>query len=148
MKRSAFVAACAVAICGGAVGAHAQSAVDAEKMSFFISSVGSGDGANFGGLEGADAHCTTLAEAAGSSKDWAAYLSTSMVIDRSSGSPQVTNGISARDRIGSGPWYNATGEMIAENVDALHSDAVNISLKTALDETGNEVNGRGATEQT
>ena len=66
-----------------------------------------------------------------------------MVIDRSSGSPEVTNGISARDRIGSGPWYNAKGEMIAANVEALH-DNPNISLTTALDENGNEVNGRGA----
>ena len=83
----------------------ATSAQDAD-MSFFITSDGGGDGANFGGLEGADAHCQSLAEAAGSSRVWAAYLSTSMVIDRSSGSPEVTNGISARDRIGDGPWYN------------------------------------------
>ena len=98
-----------------------------EKMSFFITSDGNGDGANFGGLEGADAHCATLAKSAGSTKSWAAYLSTSMVIDRSSGSPQVTNGISARDRIGSGPWYNAKGELIANNVDELHSDKANIN---------------------
>ena len=67
-----------------------------------------------------------------------------MVIDRSSGSMKVTDGISARDRIGSGPWYNATGEMIAKDVDDLHSDAVNISLQTGLDENGKQVNGRGS----
>lgn len=142
-KQTALIAAFALAVAGSATSVSAQSATDADKMSFFITSVGSENGGNFGGLEGADAHCTSLASAAGSSKAWAAYLSTSMVIDRSSGSPQVTNGVSARDRIGSGPWYNATGELIAENVDALHSDAVNISLKSALDENGNEVNGRG-----
>lgn len=124
--------------------AFAQSATDVEKMSFFITSVGKGDGANLGGLEGADAHCGALASAAGSSKTWAAYLSTSMSIDRSTNPITVTNGISARDRIGSGPWYNAKGEMIAKNVDDLHSENVNLSLKTGLDEAGNEVNGRGA----
>lgn len=143
-KRTAFLAAFAVTVMGSTVAGNAQSVTDVDKMSFFITSVGSPNGANFGGLEGADAHCTTLAEAAGSSKVWAAYLSTSMVIDRSSGAAQVTNGISARDRIGSGPWYNATGEMIAKNVDDLHSDAVNISLTTGLDENGNQVNGRGS----
>ncbi len=139
-KHSTLLAACTVALCGGVISANAQSA---EEMSFFITSASGGDGANYGGLEGADAHCNALASAAGSSKTFAAYLSASMVIDRSSGSPEVTNGISARDRIGSGPWYNAKGEMIAANVDALH-DNPNISLATALDENGNEVNGRGA----
>jgi len=140
LKRSTVLAA--VAICASAVSGHADG--HADKMSFFITSVSGGNGANYGGLEGADAHCTSLATAAGSSKTWAAYLSTSMVIDRSSGSPKVTNGISARDRIGSGPWYNAAGDMIAKDVDDLHSDSVNISLQTGLDENGNQVNGRGA----
>ena len=115
-----------------------------EKMSFFVTSEGSGDGANFGGLEGADAHCSKLAQAAGSQRSWAAYLSASMTIDRSSGSPVVTDGISARNRIGSGPWYNADGVMIAKDVDDLHSENVNISLQTALDENGNQINGRGS----
>ncbi|MDU8942787.1 hypothetical protein [Ovoidimarina sediminis] len=140
-KSAALAAGVAAACLFGAVGASAQSA---GEMSFFISSVGSGDGANFGGLEGADAHCTALAEAAGSSKTWAAYLSTSMVIDRSSGSPQITDGVSARDRIGSGPWYNAAGVMIAKDVDDLHSASVNLNLETGLDENGNQVNGRGS----
>lgn len=139
-KHFNLLAACAVALVGTTAIANAQSA---EEMSFFITSVGSGDGANFGGLEGADAHCNALASAAGSSKTFAAYLSTSMVIDRSSGSPEVTNGISARDRIGSGPWHNAKGELIAANVDELHSNP-NLSLATGLDENGNEINGRGS----
>jgi hypothetical protein len=143
MKNAAFLLSFTVAVAGSTVAGNAQSATDADKMSFFITSVGSPNGANFGGLEGADAHCSALASAVGSSKDWAAYLSTSMVIDRSSGTANVTDGISARDRIGSGPWYNAKGEMIAKNVDDLHSDAVNINLATGLDENGSEVNGRG-----
>ena len=88
VKWIGIATSAALAVAGGTAAAQAQSA---EEMSFFISSVGSGDGANFGGLEGADAHCTALAQAAGSSKTWAAYLSTSMVIDRSSGSPQITD---------------------------------------------------------
>ena len=138
--RSCFVAAIALSAIGFAAAGNAQSA---ENMSFFITSDGAGDGANFGGLEGADAHCQSLAEAAGSSKTWAAYLSASMVIDRSSGSPQITNGISARDRIGSGPWYNAKGVMIAQDVDDLHSANVNINRETGLDENGNPIKGRG-----
>ncbi len=146
MSRSAkctrFLAAFAMSIAGSVAVSHAQSA---EEMSFFITSVGGSDGGNFGGLEGADAHCTTLAQAAGSSKSWAAYLSTSMVIDRSGGAPQVTDGISARDRIGTGPWVNAKGVTIATDVDDLHNpDSVKISLETGLDENGNQVNGRGS----
>lgn len=99
-------------------------------MSFFVTSQGPGDGANLGGLEGADAHCSRLAEAAGiTGQTWAAYLSTSDT--------------SARDRIGSGPWVNANGETIAESVDQLHSDENRISKETALDENGELVNGRG-----
>lgn len=139
--RTTFMAA-TVALCASAGASQAQS--DTDKMSFFITSTGSGNGANFGGLEGADAHCSALATAAGSSKTWAAYLSTSMVIDRSSGSPKVTNGISARDRIGSGPWHNAKGMLIANDVDDLHSEGANINLETGLDENGNQVNGRGS----
>ena len=103
-------------------------------MSFFVTSVGSGNGGDLGGLEGADAHCTALAEAAGSTgKTWAAYLSTQ---------EDGKRGVSARDRIGSGPWYNANGDLIAENLDQLHI-APNIFKTTALDETGALVNGRG-----
>lgn len=104
------------------------------SMSFFITSVGSGKGADLGGLEGADAHCSKLAEAAGiEGKTWAAYLSTQ---------EEGKRGVSARDRIGAGPWYNAKGDLIAENVDTLHLSP-NIVKSTALDEKGNLVNGRG-----
>ena len=142
MKRtSSIVALIAASSVGFLISSNAYSAD--ENMSFFITSDGNGDGANFGGLEGADAHCAALAESAGSSKTWAAYLSTSMIIDRSSGSPKVTNGVSARDRIGSGPWHNAKGVLIANNVDELHSDKANINLETGLDENGNPIKGRG-----
>ena len=100
------------------------------SMSFFITSVGPGDGGNLAGLEGADSHCQKLAEAAGAGgKTWRAYLSTSSE--------------SARDRIGSGPWHNAKGERIAQDVAALHSDANNINKQTGLTESGATVNGRG-----
>ena len=103
-------------------------------MGFFVTSVGMGQGANLGGLEGADAHCTKLAEAAGSTgRTWRAYLSTQVEKGRA---------ISARDRIGSGPWYNARGELIAVDLDQLHINP-NIVKRTALDENGNLVNGRG-----
>ena len=101
-------------------------------MNFFLTSNGPGDGANLGGLEGADAHCQSLAAAAGAgSRTWRAYLS--------------VKGTNARDRIGSGPWHNAKGVLIARNVDELHSDAANINKETALDENGNVILGTGDT---
>lgn len=123
--------------------AHAQS--DGEKMSFFITSVGMGKGGDLGGLTGADGHCASLAKAAGSTRtDWKAYLSTSMMVDRSGGRPyKITSGINARDRIGHGPWHNANGVLIAENLDDLHSSGNKINLANGLDEKGNPVNGRG-----
>jgi len=143
LKRITFLAAFTLSITGGAMAANAQTANDVENMSFFITSVGTGDGANFGGLEGADAHCAALAETAGSTKEWAAYLSSSMIIDRSSGTTEITEGVNARDRIGSGPWYNIKGELIANDVDHLHEDDVNINFETGLDENGNSINKRG-----
>ncbi|AZN99062.1 hypothetical protein EJ066_19030 [Mesorhizobium sp. M9A.F.Ca.ET.002.03.1.2] len=99
-------------------------------MSFFVTSVGSGKGADLGGPAGADAHCASLAEAAGvTGKTWAAYLSTSTE--------------DARDRIGKGPWFNAKEVKIADDVASLHSDANAITKQTALDEKGEVVNGRG-----
>lgn len=112
--------------------AAALSAASAQdnSMSFFVTSQGLGKGANLGGLAGADAQCQQLAEAAGTTgKTWRAYLSTSDT--------------DARDRIGNGPWYNAKGEKIADDVASLHSDANGVSKQTALDETGETVNGRG-----
>ncbi|RJT34882.1 hypothetical protein D3227_22855 [Mesorhizobium waimense] len=99
-------------------------------MSFFVTSVGSGKGADLGGLKGADAHCASLAEAAGvTGKTWAAYLSASDA--------------DARDRIGKGPWVNAKGVKIADDVASLHGDTNAISKETALNEKGEVVNGRG-----
>jgi hypothetical protein len=116
----------AVAFAGSLAAAAAQEAT----ASFFVTSENPGNGGDLGGLDGADAHCAALAEAAGiSGRTWAAYLSTSSV--------------DARDRIGSGPWHNVNGELIAESVEALHGDGNSISKETALDETGAAVNGRG-----
>ena len=109
-----------------------------QDMSFFITSVGSGDGGNLGGLAGADKHCATLAEAAGvKGKTWHAYLSQQAV----GGKPAVN----ARDRIGQGPWKNAKGVVVATSVDDLHSDANTLSKANSLTETGAVVNGRGDT---
>lgn len=103
-------------------------------MSFFLTSVGKGDGANLGGLRGADQHCQALAEAAGAgNRTWHAYLSLT--------SPAAP--INARDRIGRGPWYNANGIMIARDVDDLHSDSNNVTKETAVDENGNVISGSG-----
>lgn len=105
-------------------------AQDATTMTFFVTSVGVGDGANLGGLDGADAHCAKLAEAAGSiGKTWKAYLS--------------AEGVNAKDRIGAGPWQNFKGDVIATDVANLHSDANNINKQTALSETGAITKGRG-----
>jgi hypothetical protein len=109
-------------------------------VSFFITSEGSGQGGNLGGLAGADAHCQKLAAAAGAgAKTWRAYLSVPPVF---SGVPTPVPAINARDRIGSGPWFNAKGVMVAANVDQLHT-ANQLSKTTALDERGQLVNGRG-----
>lgn len=108
---------------------------DASRMSFFITSAGPGNGANLGGLTGADQHCQSLAEAVGAgNRTWRAYLSTS-----ASGGQTAVH---ARDRIGSGPWYNAKGVAVAQNVDQLHGDN-NLTKETALNEKGEVVNGRG-----
>ncbi|MBI5575156.1 MAG: lectin, partial [Deltaproteobacteria bacterium] len=102
-------------------------------MSFFVSSAGSGKGGDLGGLEGADRICKTLAEAAGAGgKTWRAYLST-----------QGSNAVNARDRIGKGPWSNAKGVVIANNLDGLHGPENNINKQTALNEKGEIVPGRG-----
>jgi len=107
----------------------------AATMTFFVTSVGPGNGADLGGLEGADSHCQQLAEAVGAGgRTWRAYLSTQAV----GGAPAVN----ARDRIGEGPWQNAEGVVIAENLEHLHGDN-NLDKATALDERGAMVNGRG-----
>ncbi len=112
----------------------------AANMTFFVTSVGSGKGADLGGLEGADRHCQSLAQAAGATgKTWRAYLSTQGV-----GGATAVN---ARDRIGKGPWQNAKGIVIAKDVAELHGTNA-ISKQTALTEGGAMVNGRGDTPNT
>jgi hypothetical protein len=112
-----------------------------QDLSFFITSVGSGDGANLGGLEGADKHCAMLAEAAGvRGKTWRAYLSQQAL----GGKPAVN----ARDRIGKGPWKNAKGVVVATSVDDLHSENNKLSKENSLTEKGAVVNGRGDTPNT
>ena len=111
------------------------SIAEERPMGFFVTSVGMGDGANLGGLKGADAHCKKLASAAGAKKrDWRAYLSTGKEGGR---------GEFARARIGDGPWYNAHGILIATNTTDLHLYNKTITLETALDESGNRIKGRG-----
>ena len=123
---------------GVVVVAMAASASAQQKMSFFITSAGSGDGANLGGLAGADKHCQSLAAAAGAGAGtWRAYLSASAA----DGRPAVH----ARDRIGSGPWFNAKGVQVAASVDDLHSDKNQLSKANSITEKGEVVNGRGDT---
>jgi hypothetical protein len=111
----------------------AQAQTASAETTFFITSVGSGKGADLGGLDGADRHCETLAEAAGiRGKMWRAYLST-----------QGANSVNAKDRIGRGPWQNAKGTVIAKDVADLHSANNNITKQTALTEKGELVKGRG-----
>ena len=112
-------------------------------MGFFITSTGSGKGADLGGLAGADAICQRLAGAAGAGgKTWRAYLSTAGAF--AAGTTPAVPAVHARDRIGAVPWYNAKGVLIARNLDHLH-DGNNIGKETALDERGNVIKGRGDT---
>ena len=118
------------------VGLTAAVQAQQTSMSFFVTSVGKGDGANLGGLQGADAHCQALAKAAGATKNnWRAYLSTT--------APGGDAGVNARDRIGKGPWQNAKGVVVAKNVDDLHSASANVNKTTAITEKGEVVSGRG-----
>jgi hypothetical protein len=128
MQKTLIV--CVLALCAAAT---SRVVGQGQSMSFFVSSVGSGNGGNLGGLAGADKHCQTLAAKAGAgNRTWRAYLSTS--------APDAH----ARDRIGSGPWSNAKGVVIAANVADLHSDKANINNDTALDEQGRPINAQGA----
>jgi hypothetical protein len=119
----------------------ADLAAQQPAMTFFITSVGSGKGGDLGGIAGADAHCQQLAQAAGAgNRTWRAYLSNF--------APPGVTPINARDRIGAGPWHNAKGVMIAQNVDDLHGDNNKINKETALTEKGEVVKGRGDTPNT
>jgi hypothetical protein len=132
MKRTAIAAAAMVLAACGAL----QQDGGKHDMSFFVTSTGKGNGANLGGIEGADAYCNALAKTAGSTHgNWKAYLSTVL--------PGGDAGVSARERIGKGPWYNAKGVMVAKNLEDLHSEHANINKQTALDEKGQPIKGRG-----
>jgi hypothetical protein len=114
-----------------AIGASGVSSAQQANMSFFVTNAGSGKGADLGGLAGADKHCQDLASSVGAGgKTWHAYLSSA--------------GVNARDRIGSGPWQNAKGAVVATSVDNLHGPN-NLTKQTALNEKGEVVNGRGDT---
>src|SRR5882757_3957082 len=133
VRLSAPLAACLVAsfamFCAAPV--QAQQA----NMSFFVTSVGEGKGADLGGLAGADRHCQQLAATAGAGgKTWHAYLST-----------QGAGAVNAKDRIGKGPWLNAKGVTIAKDVADLHGASNNLNKETALSEKGDIINGRGDT---
>jgi hypothetical protein len=130
LAASAVAATVVLAACAGMKGSSSS-------MGFFVSSVGAGKGADLGGLAGADKLCTSLATAAGAgNRTWRAYLSTVPV--------QGAAAVNARDRIGTGPWSNAKGVVVAQNVTELHGTN-NINKQTALTEKGEVVNGRGDT---
>jgi hypothetical protein len=131
-KRMGLVILASVALMslGGSTDGQAQQA----DMTFFVTSAGSGKGADLGGLAGADQRCQTLAQGAGAGgKTWHAYLST-----------QGAGAVNARDRIGRGPWQNAKGAVVAKDVAELHGTN-NVTKQTALTEKGEMVNGRGDT---
>ncbi len=130
----------AASICVAAVVAGTASIAQAQQgsMTFFVTSTGTGKGADLGGLDGADAHCAALAKAAGAkATNWKAYLSTAL--------PGGDAGVDARSRIGKGPWQNAKGVVVAKNVADLHSGNAKINKETALTEKGETVKGRGDT---
>jgi hypothetical protein len=131
-SRMGLAAVASVAVLSLTAGAYADT-----PMTFFVTSAGPGNGANLGGLEGADKHCQSLAAAVGAGKHtWHAYLSTQGI------ALNDTNVVHARDRIGTGPWHNAKGVVIAKNVEDLHSANNKLTKDTALNEKGEVVNGR------
>jgi hypothetical protein len=144
MKKTSFVAGLLIL---SANAAYAQQALDAPKplLGFFVTSTGLGKGADLGGLDGADAHCQKLASEVGAGKrTWRAYLSTQ--------SDGLNPPINARDRIGKGPWANANGAIVANDVAHLHGDTVelgqlgnNVHRTTNLTEKGAQINGVGST---
>ena len=129
--RLALLASISLITLGAGGAAYAQ----ASAMTFFLTSTGSGKGADFGGLAGADKLCQSLAAAVGAgNREWRAYLST-----------QGAGAVNARDRIGAGPWQNVKGVVVAKNVADLHGPGNNLNKQTALTEKGDVVNGRGDT---
>ena len=137
MSRWSLLAAAAALSIGLSAGAQAQQGA-ASEMTFFLTSVGPGNGADLGGLAGADRHCQQLAEAAGAGeRTWRAYLST----QASGGEPAVN----ARDRIGQGPWQNAKGVVIAQDLDRAARRQQPRARTPRSTEQGEVVNGRGDT---
>jgi hypothetical protein len=141
-RASVVVGLLAIVVAAGSSRSQAQQQqqAPAPPMSFFVTSVGPGNGGNLGGLAGADKHCQTLAAAAGAGgRTWRAYLSTAAA--------GTQPAVDARDRIGTGPWYNAKGQLIAKDVADLHGDIErdrnNIRKPSALSEKGAEVKGVG-----
>jgi hypothetical protein len=131
--RFGSIATLTLLACASVSAANAQS----PNMTFFVTSVGSGKGGDFGGLAGADKHCQTLAATVGAGgKTWHAYMST-----------QGPGAVNAKDRIGKGPWQNAKAVVIAKDVAELHGTN-NLNKQTALNEKGAVVNGRGDTPNT
>ena len=133
--KNAILTSLAVIVASLSLSWIASSQEQKSAVTFFITSVGSGKGADLGGLAGADKLCQALAQAVGAgNRTWRAYLST----DATDGKPAVN----ARDRIGKGPWQNAKGVVIAKNVEELHGNN-NINRETALSEKGERINARG-----
>ncbi len=134
MTRNTSLFAVMTAVAAVALTSPAQA--DSAAMTFFVTSAGPGDGANLGGLDGADAYCAKLAKAAGATAtSWKAYLSTT--------APGGDAGVNARDRIGKGPWQNFKGEVVAKSVEDLHSAGGNVTKATTLSEKGEPIMGRG-----
>jgi hypothetical protein len=135
MRPFRISAAGVFAVAAAAAMAFSVQAQQADTT-FFVTSTGKGNGADLGGLEGADAHCNALAKAAGlKATGWRAYLSTAL--------PAGDAGVNARERIGKGPWKNAKGVVVAKNLEDLHSENSNVTKQTALTEKGEGVSGRG-----
>jgi hypothetical protein len=134
--RLSILGSVALVALGWSAGAIGQQAPQSPNMTFFVTSAGSGKGADLGGLQGADKICQDLAQAAGAgSKTWRAYLST-----QATGGAQAVN---ARDRIGRGPWQNFKGVVVAQNVDDLHSNNNKLSMDNSLTNRGTIVAGVG-----
>jgi hypothetical protein len=133
---SSLFASVAVLACASYETRAQQQALQSPDMTFFVTGAGPGKGADLGGIEGADRHCQELAQRAGAgNKTWRAYLST----QAADGKPAVN----ARERIGRGPWQNFKGEVVAQNVDDLHSDNNKLGTQTSLTERGLIIPGVG-----
>lgn len=133
VKKILFAVSASALVALGACSTQPSAPVN--PMSFFLTSVNPGKGADLGGLAGADAHCTALAAKAGASgRNWRAYLSTTASAGASA--------INARDRIGRGPWQNVKGEVVASNVEELHGSN-KLGKLTSLTESGQVISGRG-----